>query len=68
MNPVWALYNELRTARLTVKYLQRKLRTLKRINLSYEIIRAVAGFSFLQQTRAAQSGSTEPNYENIRVG
>jgi hypothetical protein len=29
MNPVWAVYIELRTARLTVKYLQRKLRTLK---------------------------------------
>src|SRR6266498_6061539 len=54
MNPVWAAYNELRTARLNVKYLQRRLRTLKRVNLSYEIILAIAtssavtGFSFLQ--------------------
>jgi hypothetical protein len=55
MNPVWTVYNELRTARLNVKYLQRKLRTLKRVNLSYEIIMAVAtsstvaGFSFWQE-------------------
>jgi hypothetical protein len=54
MNPVWTVYNELHTARLNVKYLQRKLRTLKRVNLSYEIILAVAtsstvaGFSFWQ--------------------
>ena len=49
------MYNELRTARLNVKYLQQKLRTLKRVNLSYEIILAVttsstvAGFSFWQE-------------------
>jgi hypothetical protein len=55
MNPVWVVYNELRTARLNVKYLQRNLRTLKRVNLSYEIVlavatsSAVAGFSFWQQ-------------------
>jgi hypothetical protein len=54
-NPVWSVYNELRTARLNVKYLQAKLRTLKNTNLGYEIVlaiatsSAVAGFSFWQE-------------------
>ncbi len=55
VNPVWEVYNEVRTARLNVKYLQHQLRRLNKINLGYEIIlavatsSAVAGFSFWQQ-------------------
>jgi hypothetical protein len=54
LNPVWTVYNELRTARLNVKYLQHQIRALKRANLGYEIFlalamsSAVAGFSFWQ--------------------
>ena len=54
-SPVWGVYNELRTARLNVKYLQAKLRTLKNTNLAYEIVlaiatsSAVAGFSFWEK-------------------
>jgi hypothetical protein len=53
-NPVWTVYNELRTARLNVKYLQHQIGKLKRVNLGYEIFlalatsAAVAGFSFWQ--------------------
>ncbi len=54
-NRVSVVYNELRTARLNVKYLQAKLRMLKKLNFGYEIVIAVAtsstvaGFSLWQQ-------------------
>src|SRR6266404_9611082 len=54
-SPVGAVYNELRTARLNVKYLQAKIHTLRNVNIAYEIVlavatsSAVAGFSFWQQ-------------------
>jgi hypothetical protein len=53
-HPVWTVYNEIRTARLNIKYLQRKIRSLRNVNLIYEITlavatsSAVAGFSFWQ--------------------
>ncbi len=51
-HPVWSVYDELRTARLNVKYLQREIAVIDRWNKFQEIIAAVstssaiAGFSF----------------------
>jgi hypothetical protein len=49
---VWDVYDQLRTARLNIKYLQEKIRRLNRWNAFFEIVIAVttsstvAGFSF----------------------
>ncbi len=51
-NPVWDVYDELRTARLNIKYLQTTIRRLNSWNTFFEILIAVttsstvAGFSF----------------------
>ncbi len=37
-HPVWALYDRLRTARLNVKYYGRRLLTLKRWNVGFELV------------------------------
>jgi hypothetical protein len=42
INPVWNLYDEYRTARLNVRYYERKLSSLRRNNLSVEFILAIS--------------------------
>ncbi len=53
-NAVWGVYDEFRTARLNVKYLEAEIRRLNRLNFWHEVViaistsSAVAGFSFWQ--------------------
>jgi len=44
-HPVWDVYNELRTARLNVKCLECKIKSLRRKALALEIVMAVSGTS-----------------------
>jgi len=37
-HPVWSLYDEIRTARLNVKYYGRRLEFLERRNFAFELI------------------------------
>ena len=37
-NPVWDIYDELRTARLNIEYFQEKIRGLNRSNAFFEIV------------------------------
>jgi hypothetical protein len=41
-HPVWTVYDELRTARLNVKYYSRRLCSVERANLGLEIVLSVA--------------------------
>lgn len=42
-HPVWSVYDELRTARLNVKYLQREIAVIEGWNKLQEIVAAVGG-------------------------
>jgi hypothetical protein len=54
-NPVWAVYDKLRSARLNTKYYGRRLQTVERFNFLIEVVllasaptSAIAGLWFLQ--------------------
>lgn len=67
LNPVWTVYNELRTARLNVKYLQHQIRTLKRTNLGYEIFLALATSSAVAGLSLWQVNYGKPMWTGIGV-